>query len=131
MSAQPVEEYSDPEVRVTQWLCEDGWIVGYSMERYGTLDQPVRAPGSPRLNVSGLYAMHVYRPVGKGSRSGNYQEWKLVTLAPTASRSKARLWAKQQYWAHNPKAKAEAIANGAVADRGWPWLVHYPEVPAG
>lgn len=113
MSAQAVEPETtiDPEVKVRQWLCEDGWIVGYSLERYGSLDRP-EEPERSLMSFTGLYAMLAYRPVGPGSRSGNPQEWVLVTNARSLSRSKTKTWAMRAYWAHNPLALAEWKSQG-------------------
>lgn len=84
--------------RQTHWTCEDGWIVGYSTERVS---------GGPP-DIRGKFVAMAYRPIGKGSRSGDATRWKRVYLRGFAKRKTARARAEALYYAHSPKTAERA-----------------------
>ena len=102
MSAQEVEPIANPEPRVRQWLCNDGYIVGYTLERYGMVARPEGAEDAP--HGEGKYGFFVYKPTGKGSRSGNPQQWDIVGVTYRDKRSDVKDMALAAYFLHNGRA---------------------------
>lgn len=86
----------DGEAVLTQWLCEDGYIVSYST---------TRARGGPH---DGKYVAMLYRPIGKGARGGRKtaQTWKQTYIMGYSKRRLARARAERLYWKHNPTRAA-------------------------
>lgn len=61
------------EPNMQQWTCQDGYLVGYTTERFGTYRSPfARLDDEP--SGAGKFGFFVYKPVGKGARSGKAEE---------------------------------------------------------
>lgn len=84
----------DGRASLATWECEDGWTVQYTTSR---------VEGGP---ADGKFAVLVFRPVGKGSRSGKATTLKRVTFTRCATRRRAREVAERHYYRHSPKAAA-------------------------
>lgn len=80
--------------RHTEWLCEDGWLVGYTTER-------IRGG-----NMDGKFAAFTYKPTGKGARTGKAQRWQRTYIRAFATRKAAKKRATDLYYKHSPKAAA-------------------------
>lgn len=80
--------------RTCDWLTEDGWIVSYTTTR-------VRAG-----ELDGLFAVMIYAPRGKGSRSGSGERWERVRLDRCDTRREAKNRALAEFYARSPKAAA-------------------------
>lgn len=76
------------------WQTEDGWIVSYTTKR-------IRAG-----RLDGLFAVFVYEPRGRGSRSGRPERWERVRVDRCDTRREAKQRALAVYYAHSPKAAA-------------------------
>jgi hypothetical protein len=90
-----------------EWVCEDGWIVGYTTGRlYGG-------------DTEGKFAAFAYKPVGKGARSGKADNHKLSVWTVRATRKAAKKRALEMYYQHSPKARGDgdprALAAAAVS----------------
>lgn len=88
----------DGEARLTEWLCEDGWIVTYST---------TRVVGGPPA-IRDKYVVMLHKPVGKGARGGRRtaQSWQRTYMRGFAKRKTARARAEALYWQHNPTRAA-------------------------
>jgi hypothetical protein len=75
----------------TLWQARDGWIVGYTTGRI------------ERGSLAGRFATLVYKPTGKGARSGDPHEWQLVETIPAATRKTAKARAEARYRRHDEK----------------------------
>ncbi len=89
--------------RHATWQAEDGWLVSYTTTR-------VRAG-----RLDGLFAVMLYAPKGKGSRSGKGERWERVKLERCDSRREAKQRALAAYYEHSPKAAARHGWTGAAA----------------
>jgi len=78
-----------------EWMTEDKWIVSYTTKR-------IRAG-----TMSGLFAVFLYQPRGKGSRSGNPARWERVKVERCDTRREARARALAFYREHSPKWSAK------------------------
>lgn len=77
--------------------CEDGFLV----ERTKT---PVRGG-----KLDGFFAVFVYQPIGKGSRSGRGKaaQWKRVKVERCKTRSESIVRAEALWYEHSPKIAAK------------------------
>lgn len=86
----------DGMARQTEWLCRDGWLVGYTTSRirHGRND--------------GKFAAFAFKPIGKGARGGRRTatSWKRVYFRAFAKRKTARARAEQLYHQHQRKPAA-------------------------
>lgn len=94
--------------RRQQWDCEDGWYV-----EYGT----VKAEGGPH---DGKYVVQVFKPVGKGARTGKAKEWHRVVFSGYSKRRTARQHALIHYYKHSPDKAKRHGWNGREYARGEP-----------
>jgi hypothetical protein len=88
-----ISENYAPNGRANQqtWDCEDGWYVIYTTSR---------VEGGPD---DGKFLAMAYKPVGKGSRTGQAAEWVCVYRRAFARRNKAKERAVELYCQHSPK----------------------------
>ncbi len=80
--------------RQARWDCEDGWVTAYTTER-------VR--GGPH---DGRFVTMLYKPTGKGSRSGKASEWTRTYLRAFSTRKAARRRAETLFYQHSPRRAA-------------------------
>lgn len=80
--------------RQALWSCRDGYVVGYTTERI---------KGGP---FDGKFAVLVYKPIGRGARTGKAREWERVVYSKCATRKRARQRAVQQYEKHNARGRS-------------------------
>jgi hypothetical protein len=80
------------EANQTKWRCGDGWIVGYTTERISYAKDE---------SNNGKFAAFAYKPIGKGARSGEASEWKLVYWRAFTKRKTARARAEDLYFKHS------------------------------
>ncbi|HSV08562.1 MAG TPA: hypothetical protein VLI07_18745 [Candidatus Binatus sp.] len=76
------------------WKTEDGWLVSYTTKR-------IRAG-----KLDGTFAVFVYEPRGRGSRSGKAERWERVRVDTCDTRREAKQRALAFYYEHSPKAAA-------------------------
>jgi hypothetical protein len=81
--------------RHVEWLCEDGWLVGYTTSA-------IRSSVGGRND--GKFAWFTYKPIGKGARSGEPTEWERTKITVVGKRKTARARAERFYYKHSPKA---------------------------
>lgn len=85
----------DGSARQRQWAAEDGWLVVYTTERVD------------RGRWAGKFVTMLYRPHGKGARSGRASEWRRVYARAFAQRKAAKMRALDLYAEHSPKYLAK------------------------
>lgn len=84
----------DGSARQAEWDCEDGYIVRYTTSRI---------QGGP---LHDKWAVMLYKPTGKGARSGKATEWKCIYKRGFSTRKAARARAEALYYQHSPKRAA-------------------------
>lgn len=82
---------SDGSAAQRTWSCEDGWLVVYTTERV------TGASGQ------GKFVTMLYRPEGKGARTGKAQAWHRIYARAFATRKAAKARATALYAQHSPK----------------------------
>lgn len=95
--------------RMQQWECEDGWIVGYTTERFGTGSDPFDLTPHGGPSGTGKFGFFVYKPERV---KGEVQSWKLTRHRYLAKRKDAKRLAVIAYWQHCPKRRAKTEARG-------------------
>ena len=74
-----------------QWRCDDGYIVSYTTSRvFGG-------------KYHDKFAVMLYKPIGKGARSGKPKEWHMVYERGFATRKSAKKRAEQLWEQHRKK----------------------------
>lgn len=107
------------EPRMQQWDCEDGWIVGYTTERFGTGTDPFELDQHEGTGGTGKFGFFVYKPE---STRGEVTSFKLVRHRYLTKRKDAKRLATLAYWQHNPKRRAKNEARGyALNERTGEW----------
>lgn len=90
-------------------ISERATIVAYTTER-------IRWSAGGRND--GRFGLLVYKPVGKGSRSGKADTWELVRFNTYAKRKTAKARATTIYYDHSPKAaKRHGFTRARVQER--------------
>jgi hypothetical protein len=90
----------DGSARQRQWTAEDGWIVVYTTERVD------------RGRWAEKFVTMLYKPEGKGARTGKAVRWRRVYARPFATRKAAKARAMALYADHSPKWKAKYGRDG-------------------
>jgi hypothetical protein len=73
------------------WNAEDGWIIVYTTERVD------------RGRWADKFVTMLYKPHGKGARSGKAEEWRRTYARAFSSRKAAKARALDLYSEHSPK----------------------------
>lgn len=106
--------------RMQQWECEDGWIVGYTTERFGTGTDPFDLNPHGGDSGTGKFGFFVYKPM---RTRGEVTTFKLVRHRYLTKRKDAKRLAVVAYWQHNPKRRAKNEARGyTLNERTGEWL---------
>lgn len=91
---------NEGEANQAQWQTEDGWIVSYTTSRI---------EGGRN---HGKFAVMLYKPTGKGARTGKASEWTRTYMRAFSTRKAARKRAEQLYYQHSPKtAERHGVAS--------------------
>jgi hypothetical protein len=86
----------DGSARQRQWTAEDGWLVVYTTERVD------------RGRWAGKFVTMLYRPEGKGARTGKAERWRRTYSRAFSTRKAAKARALDLYADHSPKFLARA-----------------------
>ena len=108
--------------RMQEWECEDGYIVGYTTERFGTGVSPFDLSSGP--SGTGKFGFFLYKPE---RRKGEIVSWRLVRSRYLNKRKDAKRLATVAYWQHNPSKVAKREAQGWTLDRRtgeWGMTIH-------
>lgn len=97
--------FPDGSAKTRQWPCDDGYIVEYSTER---------ARGG---RWDGHFVVLLFKPIGKGSRSGNAEEWKRVYFRGFKTRATAKRRAVALYHQHGSPEVRETWAKATPEER--------------
>lgn len=95
--------------RMASWECEDGYIVGYTTERFGTGYDPFDLGKHDGPSGTGKFGFFVYKPE---RRKGEIVSWALTRHRYLSKRKDAKRLAVVAYWQHNPKKRAATEAKG-------------------
>jgi len=81
----------DGSARQRFWRAEDGWQIAYTTERVD------------RGRWAGKFVTMLYKPEGKGARSGKADRYRRTYARPFTSRKAAKARALDLYAEHSPK----------------------------
>lgn len=105
--ARALERINGRDPRRVQWECEDGWIVGYTTEKFGTHASPLDSDdGEPG---TGKFGFFVYKPLNATEDVLTYE---LVRHRYMAKRKDAKRLALNEYWKRCPAKRARNEQRG-------------------